>query len=131
MLKLKVKTTHKVTTEELEIFCDPPLTFEAVGNIGPQLWDELRDWSNERYPPEKAVDFVPKLFVSVSQNGDTYPLATPEQAKALEDAVGGEFLSDLVENYWGYEFSFFKKKRAASANSLKGSGDSKADELTP
>lgn len=129
-MKLKVNTTHTVTTEDLEIFCDPPLTFEAVGNIGPHLWGQLRDWHKGNYPPEDVVGFIPKLFVSVSQNGDTYPLTTPEDAKALEDAVGNEFLSDLVESYWNYEFDFFKKKRAASANSLSQSDDSKPSEPT-
>jgi hypothetical protein len=131
MLKLKVKTTHTVTTDELEMVCDPPLTFEAVGNIGPHLWGELRDWSKGEYPMEEIVDFIPKLFVSVSQNGDTYPLTTPAQAKALKESVGDEFIADLIESYWNYEFTFFKKKRAASANSLKESDDSKADEPTP
>jgi hypothetical protein len=114
----KVKTTLMVTTEELEVFCDPPLTFEAVGNIDPNLWSQLKEWSERDYPPGEAVNFVPRLFFSVSQNGKAYPLTTQAEAEELRQAVGDAFLCDLVENYWTYEYSYFKKKRLASASLL-------------
>jgi len=128
---LKVKTSLTVTTDELEVFCDPPLTFEAVGNIDPNLWSQLKAWSEKNYPLEQAVNFVPKLFVSVSQNGKAYPLTTEAAAEELRQAVGDPFLCDLIENYWNYEFNYFKKKRLVSASSSPASATGNGSELTP
>ena len=120
-MKLSVRTTHTVTTDDIDVYCDPPLIFEAVGNIDPQTQTRLADWHKANYPPEQAVAFIPKLFISVSQNGEVYPLTTEADAQALREAVGDTFLSDLVERFWTYELNFFKKKRNGSVNLLSAS----------
>ena len=131
MLNLTVKTTHVVTTDDLEIFCDPPLTFEAIGRINDKLHNELRAWANKNHPIGQTVKFVPQLFLNVSQNGNTYPLATDADAEALRGAVGDDFLHNLVESFWDYDFLFFRQKRLASANSLQTSAAGNGSEPTP
>ena len=115
-MKLKVKTTHVVTTDDLEMFCDPPLTFEAIGNIDPHTREGLRVWYQNKYPTEQSLEFVPKIFLSVAQNGTAYPLVTDEDAKALQDALGDKFISHLVRAYWNYEAGYFEKKETASTS---------------
>ena len=115
-MKLKVRTTHTVTTDDLEMFCDPPLTFEAIGNIDPHTREGLRVWYQNKYPTEGALEFVPKMFLSVAQNGTSYPIATEEDAKALQEAVGDKFISHLVRAYWNYEAGYFEQKKTGSEN---------------
>jgi hypothetical protein len=115
-MKLSVRTTHILTTDDLRIFCDPPLTFEAIGSIDPHTRIELSAWHDSDYPAQQAVGFIPKLFLSVAQNGQSYPLTTDEDALALQDALGDKFISRLVNAYWDYEYRYFQKKELASAN---------------
>ena len=117
MLNLSVKTTHTISTDDLEIYADPPLVFEAVGRINDKLHNDLRAWSNKNHPIDQTVKFVPRLFLSVSQNGDTYPLTTDADAQALREAVGDDFLHDLVESFWDYDYLFFRRKQLVSASS--------------
>src|SRR3990172_8868536 len=114
MLNLSVKTTHVVTTDDLEIFCDPPLTFEAISRINDKLHNELRAWANKNHPIDQTVKLVPRLFFSVSQDGTAYPLATDADAQALREAVGDDFLHDIVEAFWDYDYLFFRRKRLVS-----------------
>lgn len=119
MFNLKIQTTETITTDDLEIFVgELPLIFEAVGNIPGPLQDDLLTWSRADYPLPQTLQLVPRLFLSVSQNGDTYPLTSQAEAEALRAAVGEELLRDIVEGYWNYRYRFFKRKRLASANSL-------------
>jgi len=121
-MKLTVRTTHTLTTNDLRVFCDPPLTFEAVGSIDPRTRIELSAWHDSDYPSGQAVSFIPKLFLSVAQNdsdgpmGPAYPLTTDEDARALQDALGDRFISRLVNAYWDYEYKYFQKKELASVS---------------
>jgi hypothetical protein len=128
---LKVKTTHTLTTDDLEIFCDPPLTFESAGSMDPRTVQELREWYKNHCPNEQAVMFVPKIFLSVAQNGKAYPLTTQEDAMALQKAVGDKFISRLVNSYWNYEVGYFEKKQSGSVNSLTESSGNGTKEATP
>jgi hypothetical protein len=130
-MKLKVKTTYTVTTDDLEIFCDPPLTFEAVGRINDKTHTDLLTWSKDDYSPDRAISFIPSLFLSVAQNGTAYPLTTKAEAIALREATGDKFICDLVESFWNYDYTYFKKKRLGSANSLPASDDGSSPEPTP
>lgn len=126
MLNLAIKTTFAVSTDDLGVFCDPPLTFQAIGRVNDTLHRELVAWGTAGYPADQTTRFIPRLFLSVAQNGVSYPLSTADDAQALREAVGDEFLANLVESFWDYEFSYFKKKRLASASlspqSTNGSG---------
>lgn len=120
MFKLRIKTTRTLTTKDLEVFCDPDLTFEAVGNIDPGTDGELREWAKAKYPPAEAVRFVPRLFLSVSQDGSAHPLDTEAGAEEFRQAVGDPFLCELVENFWNFDYFYFqnlKKNGISSANS--------------
>ena len=116
MLNLSIKTTIVVTTDDLEIYADPPLTFEAIGRVNDTIHRELAAWATAGYPAEQTARFIPRLFMSVAQNGTSYPLTTAEEAQALRDAVGDEFLANLVESFWDYEYKYFQKKELASVS---------------
>src|SRR3990170_7983871 len=111
MLNLSVRTTMQVTTDDLELYADPPLTFEAIGRVNDTLHRELAAWASAGYPAEQSVRFIPRLFLSVAQNWQSYPLTTADDAQALRATVGDEFLANLVEAFWDYEYNYFKKKR--------------------
>lgn len=115
-MDLKVRTTHAITTADLEIYCDPPLEFEAVGRISGQMHNELLAWSQAGYPAEQTPALAARLFLSVTQDGVRYPLNTPEAAAELRAATGDEFMRNLVEAFWDFEYRFFKQKRPASAS---------------
>lgn len=129
--KLNIQTTEKVTTDDLEIFVgDLPLIFEAIGNITGDLQSDLLAWSQADYSVNQAIQLVPRLFKSVSQNGDTYPLTGQAEAEALHQAVGDDLLKELVEGYWNYRYRFFKRKRRASASSSTEPPAMEASEVT-
>lgn len=130
-MKLKVKTTRTLTTDELEVYCEPVLTFEAVGNVDPQTHDALKTWAQAKYPADQAVNFVPKLFLSVAENGTSYPLNTEGAARELQAVVGDAFLAELVENFWNYDYFYFQKKQAASANLSTPLPTTEESEATP
>lgn len=116
-MKLHIQTTQIVTTDDLEIYCgDLPLIFEAVGNISSGLHSDLLEWSQAERPAAGTVALVPRLFMSVSQNGDKYPLTGSAEAEAFREAVGDELLADIVEEFWNYRYRFFRRKRNGSAN---------------
>ena len=131
MLKLKIQTTRTVTTDDLRLYCDPPLTFGAVGHIPTTVNNALLDWADKGYDSTRAVEFVPRLFSSVAQNGTSYPLASKEDAAALREAVGDVFLRDLVEGFWNYDYRFFHLKRLVSENSLPDLTTTNGSEPTP
>jgi hypothetical protein len=117
-MKLAIQTTQTISTDDLEIYCgEQPLVFEAVGNISGPLHSDLLAWNEAGRPAAGTVALVPRLFFSVSQNGDSYPLTSQAEAEALHEAVGDSLLADIVEEFWNYRYRFFKRKRIASANS--------------
>lgn len=130
-MNLKAKTIRVVTTDDLELYCNPPLTFEASGRINDKLTAELQQWFKTGYDPAKTVEFIPQLFMSVSQNGDAYPLTTQADAEALREALGEGFLLDLVEAFWDYDYRFFARKRLVSANSSTAQGAGEANSPSP
>ena len=131
MLNLPIRTTMSVTTDDLELYADPPLAFEAIGRVNDTLHRELAAWASAGYPADTTARFIPRLFLSVSLNGQTYPLTTQDEAQALRDAVGDEWLANLVEGFWDYEYNYFKKKRLASANLSPASATGNGSEPTP
>lgn len=132
MIKLAIQPTQTITSDDLEIFVgDLPLVFEAIGNIGGSLQNDLLAWSQADYPAAQTAGFIPRLFLSVSQNGDKYPLTGQAEAEALRQAVGDDLLKDLVESYWNYRYRYFKKKRLGSGNSSPASDTGNGNEPTP
>lgn len=128
---LKAKTTRIVTTDDLELYCDPPLVFEASGRINDKLTAELKEWYQNGYDPQITLKFIPQLFLSVSQNGETFPIRSQADAEALREALGDGFLLDLVEAFWDYDYRFFTQRRAASANSSTERGDGSENKPSP
>lgn len=130
-MKLKAKVTRTITTDDLEIYCDPPLTFEASGRINDKLTAELKQWYQNGYDPQKTLDLIPQLFLNVSQDGQTYPLESRGDAEALQEALGAGFLVDLVEAFWDYDFRFFQKRLSGSVRSLTALGSGDTSEPSP
>jgi hypothetical protein len=130
LLNLSIRTTMTVTTDDLEIYADPTLTFTSVGRVNDKLHRELAAWSTAGYPAQQTVEFIPRLFMSMSINGDTHPLATGDDVQELRQAVGDEFLANLVESFWDYEYNYFKKKRSVSVSLSPESGTGNGSEPT-
>jgi len=130
-MKLNVKTTFTVNTDQLEIYCDPPLAFEAIGRIDDKTHRELVEWSKADYPAGQTLAFIPRLFLSVSQSGKSYPLSGEADAQALREATGDAFLVNLIEGFWNYEFRFFQRKLAASESSSTAQGAGRESEPQP
>jgi hypothetical protein len=123
-MQLSVKTVRTISTDDLNIFCEPPLLFEARGYIAPELGGDLLEWEAGGYAAERAAELLPRLFLSVAQEGIRYPLSTKADALALRDAIeaanpgyGDIFLSTLLDGYWNEHYRFFGRKRLASASS--------------
>ena len=114
---LNVKTKRIITTDDLRLYCDPALTFEAVGHIPGPAHNALLEWSEAGYPADKIEALVPQLFTSVSENGTSYPISTPADAAELRQALGDTFMRDLIEGFWNYDWRFFRQRKNASANS--------------
>lgn len=137
-MKLSVQTTREVSTDSLNIFCDPPLIFKSRGFIAPGLFNEISEWEKKGHDEKLAVGYISRLFVSFSQNGETFPLTTKEDAMALREAIeesnpGGAdgFLSTLIEAYLNEHYRFFRNRLAVSESSLPVSSNGKVKEPTP
>lgn len=122
-MKLSVQTTRTITTDDMRIFCEPPLTFEGIGYFSPSFVNDLAEW--EKNPDDdRAIKFVSRIFLSVSQNGARYPLSTEADVLALRDAIeeinpgnGNNFLATIVEEYTRAHYRFFRNKFADLENS--------------
>jgi hypothetical protein len=135
-MKLTIQTTRTITTDELHLFCEPPLTFRVKGFIDPALAKELAQWENT-YSGERAAELISQLFVSFSHAGDSYPLDNKSAVLAFKDAIeegnpgGGEgFLSTLLESYLNEHYRFFRQKLLALENSSQASNNGKVKEAT-
>lgn len=131
MLNLSIRTTMSVTTDDLELYADPPLTFIAIGRVNDTLHRELAAWATAGYPADQTARFIPRLFTGVSVGGSIHPLTLADDVQEFRAAVGDEWLANLVESFWDYEFNYFKKKRAASVNLSPELGTGNGNGATP
>lgn len=116
MLKLKINTTRQITSNDLRIACDPPLLFEVRSFIAPDLVDKIADW--ERAGSKDAnigAALVAQVFVSVTQDGETYPLTSLSDVGALQETIeaaspgqAGGFICAMLEGFTANHYRFFR-----------------------
>lgn len=126
MIKLGNVTTRKVTSGDLKIACNPPLVFEIKTVFPRPVLREAAKWQTDGSSDAGiAATLASRLFVSVSQNGDRYPLGSQEAIEqlrlAIEDQVpgsGDDFICSLLEGFINDHYDFFTKELTGSETLL-------------
>lgn len=137
MLNLTINTTRKVSTAEMRMACDPPLYFQVRAYFGVEISQQMVNWQQAgARDAVGAADILSQVFLSVSQNGDSYSLTTPANVLALREAVeanspgeGDGFLCALLENFVSNHYAFFTKAENGSAPSSPHSDDGSSPAL--
>lgn len=124
-MDLLVKTVRTISTDELNIYCEPPLVFSARGYITRAINEQLLAWDLAGRPISLTLGLLPQLFFSVSVDTQVFPILSQVDSEALRQAIetanpggGDEFLTALVDGYWVNHYRFFTRRRPASANLL-------------
>lgn len=129
MMKLTIHTTRQISSADLRLAIDPPLSFEIRSYISYDLNLRLAEWQNAgRNNASEAAALINQLFVSVGQNGHLYPLNSPEAVNALRETIeatnpgeGDNFLIAMLNGFVINHYNFFSIERNGSAPSLPAS----------
>lgn len=114
-MELVFNPTRKVTTAELFITCEPPLEFTVKVSIPRSLRLLMSEFSRGDYGDmEQAKQIIARSFVSVTQNGQTYPLDSPEAAEALRVAIGDDAILAVAGGFVDNHYTFFTRDRTDS-----------------
>lgn len=113
-MKIKYNPVRIISTADLFIACDPPIQFEVKVRLTPSWAIKSRDWDDSPDSDiEIAMELMADAFVSVSQDGDIYPLNTVEAVKGLRDSIesdnpeyGNDFIKIIVEMFSSNHFRF-------------------------
>jgi len=112
-VNITINITRVLTTADLWMACDPVIEFEVRSRM-PDDWGERALALNREQPDiSEVLELIGQAFVSISQDGERYPLGTTEAARELMDTVetsspgyGVQFVTDLllscVNNHYGY-----------------------------
>lgn len=132
-------TTKILTTAELGIACDPPLTFEVKTYLTRETLALLACWDDDSDNPVLTKQVAARLFVSVQQDGEKFPLDSEAAISGLAQAIGPdgmEFVGAMVRGFEALHFGFFmnaskrsKLSPAHSENGLSEVSSRLADEL--
>ena len=129
MIKLIYNPTYTFTNRDIFDASDSEITYEAWSRQTPD-WAKLAlEWKeDEGQDVERALELVAMGIVSVSQNGERYPLGGREGAEALRDAIeeqnpgqGDTFIKHLA---WGHNSYHFRRLRDLVGNSAAPSPES-------
>jgi hypothetical protein len=120
-MKLLVKVTRILTTDDLDLTCDPPLSFEVTGNVEPSIFKAVQEWEAAGFELERCAELVGRVFISVTQDGQTYSLNGKAAALALYEAIeesnpgaAYQFMVRLLENFIQNHLRFFVSRRSGS-----------------
>lgn len=122
-IKLEYNPVYQFTTADYGDATDPPLTFEAHTNPGPVWRDLIGSWvlDLDAQNLEKAIETVGEAIISVSQNGNRYPVGNREGAWALHAAIeksnpgqGDTFIVALALGHYNHRWG---RLRQLSGNS--------------
>lgn len=88
-MKLTYNATYKFTTADYGDVTDPLLTFETYSRPLTEWRETVGSWLFDLDPGnlDKAIDAVAYGIISVSQNGEKYPIGNRENAWALHAAI--------------------------------------------
>lgn len=126
-MKIIYNPSRTITTGDLFIACDPPMSFEVKSRL-------TSDWATKHLAWEAAgseditiaLELVSTGFLAVAQNGERYDLNSIEAAKALREAIEGQnegegntFICDIVSSFAHNHYSFLARNSADSARLLE------------
>ncbi len=122
-IKLEYNPIYEFTTADYGDATDPPLTFEAHTNPGPVWRDLIGSWvlDLDTKNTDRAIDTVGHAIISVSQDGNKYPVGDREGAWALHAAIekgnpgkADAFIVGLALGHYNHRWS---RLRELSGNS--------------
>jgi hypothetical protein len=127
-MKLKLNYSHKrvITTADLYDATDPPLIFEVLTRP-PRVWatiynDFEKDGAKDPIIARKLISLV---FLTVSDEENTYPLNTIEAVAELQAAIeesnpgyGDEFSCNIAWSFGRHYYSFLGDRLGNSQEPL-------------
>lgn len=139
MLNLTINTTRQVSTAQMRMTCDPPLFFRVRAYFGVEVSQQMVHWQEGGgQDASEAAKILSQVFVAVSQNGDSYPLASLADMLALRETVevanpgeGDQFICALLQNFVSNHYNFFTRAGNGSANSSAPLDTGSENEPTP
>lgn len=112
-MKLAYKPTYKFTSLDIFDAADSdPITYEAHARQSGEWAALYQEWSKSDYEDtDRALDLIGLALVSVSQNGERWPINGREGAEALRAAVeadnpgyGDLFIKHLAIGHYNFHF---------------------------
>ena len=138
MIKISYQPTYTFTSLDVFDYADSePITYEAHARQSAEWAALCQAWLKAGFEDvEQAIQIVGLAIVSVSQNGERYPISGIDGARALRDAVeagnpgcGDAFIKHLALGHYNYHFrradERLKNSREPSALSTDGNGRGK------
>lgn len=134
MIKINYKPTYSFTSLDIFDYADTdPITYEAHARQSPEWAALCRDWVRDGAEDvSRALEIVGLAFVSVSQDGQRYPLDGLNGAEALRAAVeadnpgyGDQFIKHLALAHYNYHFRRLDDLAGNSAGPSARSADGK------
>ena len=126
-MQIKYNPIRTITTADLFIACDPPITFDVKARLSPAWAIKSREWEESDSPDiDTAIELMSESFVSVAQDNETFPLTSIKAVQSLRDSIeqdnegyGDEFIIHLVEMFSNNHFRFLALASAKSAKLLR------------
>jgi len=133
-VNITINITRVLTTADLWMTCDPVVEFEVRTKMTPEWARRIQVWEQETHPGlDEALELIGQSFVSVSQNGERYPLGSREAATELMNAVeasspgnGEQFMIDLLAGFAANHYSFLAKNLTPSGRQSRPLNGTKA-----
>jgi len=116
-MDLVFNPTRKITTGEMYITCDPQLEFVVKVSVTRPTRLLMAGFARGDYTDlALAEQVIEKTFVSVAQNGHSYPLDSKEAVEALRESTGDDFILALAGGFVDNHYSFFTKDTTDSGD---------------
>jgi hypothetical protein len=112
-MKLIYNPTYEFNSADIFDNSEPPILYEAHSRQSPEWAALCREWLRDgAEDASRALEIVGRAIVSVSQNGEKFPLAGREGAEALREAIeanspgyGDTFIKHLAIGHYNYHFN--------------------------
>lgn len=133
-MNITINITRVLTTADLWMACDPVVEFEVRSRMTPDWARRVTVLEQENQPDvETALELIGEAFVSISQNGERYPLNSKEAATELMSAVeagnpgsGEQFMVELCLGFASNHYNFLAKNSTTSGRRSQPSNGTKA-----
>ena len=133
-MRITYSPTRTITSSDLFMACDPPITFTVKVKV-PPTWARLhRQWEEQGHADlQMTKELIAQSFVTVGQDGDAWPLNTIEAVDELREAIeeqnpnsGDDFLITILDSFAFNHYNFLAGQSMSSAAPLTQSNGSGA-----